>query len=84
MKKYFPLSFKNTSDPIGMIVSIIIYLVIGAVAGFLIWFAGMLGGWIPVVGAVLGWVLRIVSIIVDIYVLAGIVISVLAFLGIVK
>lgn len=84
MKKYFPISFKNPTDLIGMIVAIIIYAVIGIIAGALIWVAGLLGGWIPGVGVILGWVLRIVSIIVDVYVVAGIVISVLAFLGIVK
>ena len=84
LKKFFPLSFKHTESIGSLIVGIIIYLVIGAIAGLLIAFAGAIGGWIPVVGAILGWVLRIVSIIVELYVLIGIVFLVLAFLKIVK
>ena len=84
MKNYFPLSFKYAKDLVSMIIGIIVYRVVAAVAGVLIWIAGLLGGWIPVAGAVLGWILRIVSIIVEIYTLAGIVILVLAFLKIVK
>lgn len=84
MKNFFPLSFKYSKDLVSMIIGIIIYLVVAAVAGVLIWVAGLLGGWIPVAGAILGWLLRIVSIIVEIYTLAGIVILVLAFLKIVK
>ncbi|MBR2383989.1 MAG: hypothetical protein IKA99_00090 [Clostridia bacterium] len=84
MKNYFPLSFKYSKDLVSMIIGIIIYLVVAAVAGVLIWIAGLLGGWIPVAGVILGWILRIVSIIVEVYTLAGIVILVLAFLKIVK
>ena len=84
MKNYFPLSFKYSKDLVSMIIGIIVYLVVAAVAGVLIWVAGLLGGWIPVAGVFLGWILRIVSIIVEIYTLAGIVILVLAFLKIVK
>ena len=84
MNKYFPLSFKWSKDLVSMIIGIIIYLVVGAVAGACIWLAGFIGGLIPVVGVILCWVLRIIGIIVDIYVLAGIVILVLAFLKIVK
>ena len=84
MKNYFPLSFKYSKDLVSMIIGIIVYLVVAAVAGLLIWVAGLLGGWIPVAGAILGWILRIVSIIVEVYTVAGIVILVLAFLKIVK
>ena len=83
MKKFFPLSFKNTTDLMGMIVSIVIYVIIGAVAGALIWLATAIGGWVPVVGAIIGWLLGIVSTLVGLYVFAGIVISILAFLKVV-
>ena len=84
MKNYFPLSFKYSKGLLNMIIGIIIYVIIAAVAGALIWLAGAIGGWIPVVGTILGWVLKIVSIIVEIYVAVGIIILVLAFLKIVK
>ncbi len=84
MKKFFPISFNHSGGLISMLIGIILYLIMGAVAGVLIWLAGLLGGWIPVVGTILGWVLRIVSIIVEVYVVVGIIISVLAWLKIVK
>ena len=79
LKKLFPYSYQKS-----LLVSLIIYIVTAIVASLLIGFAGAITGWIPVVGTLVGWALRIVGIIVDIYVLAGIVISVLAFLKIVK
>ena len=84
MKQLFPLSFKWSKDLVSMIIGIVIYLIVGAVAGLCIWLAGFIGGWIPVVGVIPCWVLRIVSILVDVYVVAGIVILVLVFLKIVK
>ena len=84
MKNYFPLSFKYSKDLISMIIGIIVYLVVAAVAGVLIWLAGAIGGWVPVAGPILGWILRVVSIIVEVYTVAGIVVLVLAFLKIVK
>ena len=84
MKNYFPLSFKYSKGLIDMLVGIIVYLIIAAIAGVLIWVAGMLIDWIPVAGEVLGLILKIVSIVVEAYVLVGIVLLVLAFLKIVK
>jgi len=79
LKKLFPLSYNKT-----LLVAIITYLVVGIVAGVMIWFAGLLGGWIPVVGAIINWVLKIVSILVEIYVIVGIVLKILVALDVIK
>ena len=78
LKKFFPLSFKYTGSVSNLVIGILVYLVVGVLAGAVIWLAGLLGGWIPVLGALLGWVLGIIGTLVDIYVVAGIVIQFLA------
>ena len=77
LKKFFPFSFKvrvkNWTD---LIISLLIYIVIGAVAGVVL---GFLGG-IPVLGLVfnlIGWVLSL-------YTTAGMVLSVLVCLDVLK
>lgn len=75
VKKFFPFSVKGT-DIKSLVISIIIYIVIGFVGGLII---GLLGA-IPLIGilfSIVGWVL-------DIYCLVGIVLAVLYFLGVVK
>lgn len=84
MKGFFPLSFKYSKDLVSMIFGIVVYLVVAAVAGVLIWIAGMLSGWVPIAGVVIGWILSIASIIVEVYTIAGIVVLILAFLKVVK
>ena len=80
LKKIFPLSFNKADSTSNLVIGIIIYLVIGIVAGAVIGLAGLITGWIPLVGALVGWVLRIVGAIVELYVVGGIVVLVLAFL----
>ena len=84
MKKYFPLSFKYSKDITSMLIGIIVYLAIAALAGVAIWVASLLGGWIPLAGVVIAWLLQIVSILVEFYIFAGIIILILAFLKIIK
>ena len=79
LKKLFPVSYKKS-----ILVGVLTYLVVAIVASALIWFAGLVAGWIPVVGAIVGWVLRIVGILVDIYVVVGIVLNILVGLNIIK
>ena len=79
LKKLFPFSYEKST-----LVSIIIYLVTAVVASLLIAFAGTLTGWIPVVGTLIGWALRIVGIVVDIYVVGGIVVSILLALKVIR
>ncbi len=75
LKKFWPRAFK-ADDVATMIINIIIYLVVGAIAGLLI---GILSN-IPVVKLVTG----IAGALVDIYCLVGIVLSVLKFCKVVK
>ena len=79
LKKLFPYSYQKS-----LLVSLIIYIVTAIVASLLIGFAGAITGWIPVVGTLVGWALRIVGIIVDIYVVGGIVVSILLALKVIK
>ena len=83
LKQIFPLSFKKHNGVADLIIGILIYLVVGIVAGALIWVAGLLTG-IPVVGTVLALVLRVVGGLVDLYVIAGIVIEILEYCGVLK
>ena len=79
LKKLFPLSYKKS-----LLVSLIVYIVVAIIAGALIGLAGLLTGWIPVVGMVVGWALRIISILVEVYVIGGIVVSILLALKVIK
>lgn len=76
MKKLFPLSFKWASSLVSMLIGVVIYIVVGAIFGVAI---GLLNT-IPVVNLV-AW---IVGIAVDVYVVAGIVVLILAYLKVVK
>ncbi len=73
LKKIFPLSF-GAGDVAGLIIKILIYLVAGFVFGAVI---GFFGG-IPLIGLIV----KIVCGLIDIYCLAGIIITVLDFLKI--
>ena len=84
LKKILPLSLQKAGSVGDLIIGILLYLVVGIVAGALIWLATMLTGWIPVVGALVAWLVGIIAAIIDIYVVAGIVVLVLAFLKILK
>ena len=79
LKKLFPTSYKNT-----LLGSVLRYLLIAIVAGLCIWLATLLTGWIPVIGTIVGWVLGIAGTIVEIYVVAGIVVSILRKLNVIK
>lgn len=84
LKKIFPLSFKRTDTAANLIIGILIYLVVGILAGVLIWLSTALVGWIPVVGPIIGWVLGVVSGLIGLYVLAGIIIQILVFAKVIK
>lgn len=75
LKKYFPYSFgaKSVAD---LVVKIIVLLVVGTVAT---WVIGLLSG-IPVIGLLVGLVCGLI----DLYVLISIVLSVLDYMKILK
>ncbi len=75
LKKLFPFSF-GSKDVASLVIKIIIYLVVGAVFGFVI---GILAR-IPIVNLLTG----LVGALVEIYILAGIVITILDYMKITK
>ena len=77
LKKIFPFSYKYVGSVKNILIGILLYLVVGVLAGLAIYLAGFLTGWIPVVGTLVGWVLRIVGILADVYVGGGIVVQLL-------
>ncbi|MBO5010060.1 MAG: hypothetical protein IKJ13_07520 [Clostridia bacterium] len=84
LKKFFPLSWKYSNDVANVIIGIIVQLVVGILAGALIFLSTLIVGWIPVVGALVGWVLGIIGSLIDVYVLAGIIIQLLVFFKVIK
>ena len=76
MLKYFPLSARAKKDVVGLIVSILLYIVVSAVLGFVF----SLLSEIPV----LGWVIGIIGSIVGLYCFIGIIVSILVFLKVIK
>jgi nicotinamide riboside transporter PnuC len=83
LKKIFPRAFKT--DSVGsLVVNILVFVVIGVLAGLVISLTGLITVWLPGIGLIIAWLLGIVSTIVDIYVVAAIILSILAFLKIVK
>ena len=84
LKKFFPLSYRNNDSILNLVIGCLIYVVVAIVAGLLISLAGLLIGWIPVLGPILGWVSGIVGWVVEVYVIAGIVIRILSFFKVIK
>jgi hypothetical protein len=80
LKKLFPLSWKYAKDVSNLIIGVIVYLVVGLIAGAVIWLATAIISVIPLIGGLVAWVLGIIGGLVDIYVIAGIVVLVLAYL----
>lgn len=83
LKKLFPYSF-GIKDTNNFIVKIIVYVVASIVLGAVIALAGLLVGWIPVVGAIIGWALGLISSLCGLYCLAGLVILILVFCKVIK
>ncbi|MBE6925106.1 MAG: hypothetical protein E7466_07735 [Ruminococcaceae bacterium] len=78
IKPFFPFAFNfKAKDVTGLIVSIIIHFVVGAVLGIV--FGWLLAG-IPIIGilfGIIGWA-------GDLYCTAGIVFAILTFCGVIK
>lgn len=73
LKRLFPFSFSGNAVR-DLVVAIIVYLVIGVVAGIICWVIGI----IPLIGGFVAWLLRALS---GLYVLVGLVLSVLHYFG---
>lgn len=76
LKTLFFFSFQPKKDPAALVINILIYLVVGVVAGLVI---GLLSH-LPLVG----WLIALVGGLVDLYVLVGIVLSVLDYMKVFK
>ena len=76
LKQIFPFSFGEKKDIAALIVNILIYLVAGIIIGIII---GVVAA-IPIVG----WIVGILGGLVDLYVLAGIVLSCLDYFKVLK
>ena len=75
LKKYFPFAF-GAKDVASLVIKIVVLLVVGAIAT---WVIGLLAA-IPLVGLLVGLVCGLI----DLYVLATIVIAVLDYLKVLK
>lgn len=76
LKKLFPFSFAEKNGIGGLIVNILLYLVVGAIAGVAI---ALLAA-IPVIGLIIG----LLGGLIDLYVLVGIIISILDYCKVLK
>ena len=74
--KFFPYSFKEKKDVAALIVNILAYIVVGFAVGVV----GALLGLVPFVG----FLITILVSAVDLYILIGIVLSVLDYLKVIK
>ena len=75
LKTLFFFSFLPKKDAVALAINILIYLVIGALVGLVI---GLVD-WLPLVG----WVVSLVGAVIGLYILTGIVLSVLDYLDII-
>lgn len=76
LKQFFPFSFAAKNDLTALIINILVYIVAGAVIGFVL---GLLGG-IPIIGflfSLIGWI-------VGLYCLVGLVLAVLDYMKVLK
>lgn len=84
LKKFWPMSFKNNDSVSNLVIGVIVYVVVAILAGVVIALAGLITGWIPVVGAILGILLGAVGTVIELYTIAGIVFKFLAYFKVFK
>ena len=77
LKTIFPFSFNKKINATALVIHILIYIVAGAIVGLLTWVLSL----IPAVG---GFLAGIVGAVGGLYVLIGIVLSVLDYLKVLK
>ncbi len=75
LKKVFPFSYR-ADTAVNLAITIICYLVVGALVSLLF-------GWIGSI-PLIGWVVGVVISLIDLYLFVGLVVSILVFLKIVK
>ncbi|MEA4966245.1 MAG: hypothetical protein VB055_10530 [Oscillospiraceae bacterium] len=75
LKRYFPFSYRPV-DTRAFVITLLIYVVIGAVVGTLIALFSHL--WL------VGWIFKILGSLFDLYILVGIIVTILSFVGVIK
>ena len=83
LKKLFPNAFA-ASEKDNFVKALILYIVIAVIGAVVGWVVGTLLGWIPVVGLLVGLILKIAGTIVDVYAIAGVVLTLLVFFKVIK
>ena len=83
IKKYLPHAFAADTQE-RLIGALIIYAVILVAGAVISWLIGTLLGWIPLIGIVVGLLLKIAGIIIDVYAVAGIVLTLLVYFKVLK
>lgn len=83
LKKLFPFSF-GADDIKPLAIKVVVYIAVAFVVGLILALAAQLTDWIPVVGTAIGVLLSIIGWICEIYVVGGIVVTVLDYLKILK
>ena len=78
LKKIFPFSFGAMAVK-ELVFKIITYVFMALGAGLVLWLAGMIVGWIPVLGSMVGGALKLIGWSVEIYLQAGIVLAILDY-----
>lgn len=76
LKKLFPYSFTKKKGLGDLIVNILIYILVGFLGGVLIGVLGKI--------AVIGFLFKIVGGLIDLYVLVGVILSVLDYMKVLK
>lgn len=85
IKKIWFYSFKVEKKNVSSFVAnLIIWVVASVLAGIVLWLAGQLTGWIPVVGEIIGTLLGLVGAVTELYCTVGIVLAILVFIGVLK
>ena len=84
LKKFWPYSFKERTEVSQLVIAVIIYVVLEILCGAVIGLAGLLTGWIPVVGAIIGILLSALGSLCGLYFLAGIVFTFLSYFKVLK
>ena len=75
LKTWFPFSFRP-ADTRAFVITLVIYILLGTVIGVLIGVLSHL--WL------IGWIFRIIGSLLDLYLLVGIILTVLSFTGVIK
>ena len=84
LKKIFPLSWKMVNSVGSFVAGIIIYILLTAIFSLAATLAGILVGWIPVIGKILIWALSVIGSVLGVYSLVGLILLILVYCKVIK